>query len=183
MTSIEIIAQIIGFVGMAMNCISYQFKTKRGLILAQLTGSFFFVLHFGLLGAVMGCMLNLIGTARALVFSNKEKLNADHPLWLATFIALYSLTYLLTFTLFKEIPTPTNLLLQALPTVAMIVSTVSFRTKNAATVRKLSLGSSPLWLIYNICSRSLSGALTETISIISILTGIFRLDRKGKDRT
>ena len=164
-----------------MNCLSYQFKTKRGLILAQLLGSFFFVLHFGLLGAVMGCMLNAIGTARAIVFSNKEKLNANHPLWLVGFIGLYSLSYLLTFTLFQESPTPTNLLLQALPTLAMIVSTVSFRTKNAATVRKLSLCSSPLWLIYNICSHSISGALTETISILSIFTGILRLDRKGKE--
>ena len=180
MEPLEIVAQIIGFAGMAMNCLSYQFKTKRALILTQLFGSLFFVLHFGLLGAIMGCLLNLIGASRALVFSNKERLKADHPLWLVLFITLYALTYILTFTVFKEEVTLPNLLLQSLPTAAMVVSTVSFRTKNAATVRKLSLFSSPLWLVYNVASFSISGVLTETVSLISILTGIWRLDRKEK---
>ena len=182
MEPLEILAQIIGFAGLAMNCLSYQCKTKRALILTQLFGSFFFVLHFGLLGAVMGCMLNLIGTARALVFSNKDRLHADHPLWLVLFILLYATTYVLTFTVFEERVTFPNLLLQSLPTIAMVVSTVSFRTKNAATVRKLSLFSSPLWLVYNVVNLSISGVLTEAISLISIITGILRLDRRKSEK-
>lgn len=182
MEPFEIVAQVIGFAGMAMNCLSYQAKTKRNLILIQLFGALFFVIHFGMLGAVMGCMLNLIATGRSLLFANAEKLNANHPLWLALFIAIYASTYVLTFTVFKEPITLPNLLLQILPPVAMVFSTLSFRTKNAGTVRKLCLFCSPLWLIYNIFNFSISGILTETISIISIVTGMIRLDRKGKSK-
>ena len=180
MEPLEIFAQIIGFAGMAMNCLSYQAKTKRNLIILQLFGALFFVLHFGMLGAIMGCMLNLIAAGRSLIFSNPTKFNANHPLWLALFITIYATTYVLTFTVFKEPVTIPNLLLQILPPIAMVFSTISFRTKNAGTVRKLCLFCSPLWLIYNIFNFSISGILTETISLISIVTGIIRLDRKGK---
>ncbi len=182
METIELIAQIIGFAGMAMNCLSYQAKSKRTLILIQLFGALFFVIHFGMLGAVMGCMLNLIATGRSLLFAYPEKTHANHPAWLALFIAIYASTYVLTFTVFEEPVTLPNLLLQILPPIAMTFSTVSFRTKNAGTVRKLCLCCSPLWLIYNIFNFSISGILTETISIISIVTGMIRLDRKSQNQ-
>lgn len=182
MEPIEIVAQIIGFAGMAMNCLSYQAKTKCSLILMQLFGALFFVLHFGLLGAVMGCMLNLVAVGRSLVFTFPDKTKANHPLWLTLFVVIYASSYVLTFTVFQESVTLPNLLLQLLPPIAMIFSTVSFRTKNAGTVRKLCLGCSPLWLIYNIFNFSISGILTESISIISIVTGMIRLDRKGKSK-
>ena len=163
MGPIEIIAQIIGFAGLAMNCLSYQAKAKKKLIVIQLFGALFFVIHFGMLGAVMGCILNTVAVLRSLLFANSEKTNANHPAWLAMFIAIYIGSYVLTFTVFEE-------------------PTLSFRTKNAATVRKLCLLCSPLWLIYNIFNFSISGILTETISIISIITGIIRLDLKKKDK-
>ncbi|MBQ8431463.1 MAG: YgjV family protein [Clostridia bacterium] len=178
MDTTELVAQIIGFAGLAMNCLSYQLKSKRSLIIAQLFGALFFVVHFGLLGAIMGCMLNLIAAVRSLIFANAERTHANHPAWLALFIAIYIGTYVLTFTVFEEPVTLPNLLLQILPPIAMVFSTVSFRTKNAGTVRKLCLFCSPLWLIYNIFNLSISGILTETISLISIVTGILRLDRK-----
>ena len=183
MEPIEIIAQIIGFAGLAMNCLSYQAKTKKKLIVIQLFGALFFVLHFGLLGAVMGCMLNTVAVLRSLLFANSEKTNANHPAWLALFIAIYVGSYVMTFTVFGESPTLPNLLLQILPPVGMTFSTISFRTKNAATVRKLCLFCSPLWLIYNVFNFSISGILTETISIISIITGIIRLDLKKGSKT
>jgi hypothetical protein len=182
METIEIIAQGIGFAGLAMNCLSYQAKSKRNLIVIQLFGALFFVIHFGMLGAIMGCMLNSVAVFRSLLFANAEKTNANHPAWLALFIAIYAGSYVLTFTVFETPVTIPNLLLQILPPVAMTFSTLSFRTKNAATVRKLCLFCSPLWLIYNIFNFSISGILTETISIISIVAGIIRLDLKRKDK-
>ena len=181
MEPIQIIAQIIGFAGLAMNCLSYQAKTKKKLIVIQLFGALFFVIHFGMLGAIMGCILNTVAVLRSLLFANAEKTNANHPAWLAAFIAIYVGSYVLTFTVFQEPVTLPNLLIQILPPVGMTFSTLSFRTKNAATVRKLCLLCSPLWLIYNIFNFSISGILTETISIISIVTGIIRLDWKKKE--
>ena len=60
----------------------------------------------------------------------------------------------------------------------MVISTISFRTKNAATVRKLSLFNSPLWLVYDALEKSIGGTLCEVMCLISIVVGIIRLDLK-----
>ena len=60
----------------------------------------------------------------------------------------------------------------------MILSTISFRAPDAATVRRFGLLCSPLWLTYNICCFSVGAILCETISLVSIVVGILRFDRK-----
>ena len=81
----ELIAQVIGF---------------------QLFGSALFAVNFFLLGATVGALLNVLSAIRAIVFLNKEKLRADHPLWLAGFTATFLASYVLTFTLFGKEATP-----------------------------------------------------------------------------
>ena len=118
-----------------------------------------------------------------MIFANKEKFKADRIFWLPVFFSLFIVSYLLSFTVFGTEPSTKNLLVEVLPVLGMMVSTVSFRTKNAATVRKLSLINSPLWLIYDALTLSVGGTLCEVISLISIIVGIFRLDLKKKDKT
>ena len=105
----ELIAQVIGLFAMAFNILSYQRKTRMGVIGFQLFGSALFAVNFFLLGATVGALLNVLSAIRAIVFLNKEKLRADHPLWLAGFTATFLASYVLTFTLFgKGIPEVNN---------------------------------------------------------------------------
>jgi hypothetical protein len=60
----------------------------------------------------------------------------------------------------------------------MIVSTVALQKKDAKKVRLISLFCSPMWLTYNSFNGSIGGVITETFSIISIIVGYLRLDRK-----
>lgn len=178
MDTLEIIAQIIGIFAMTMNVLSYQQKTQRGIIFFQLCGTALFAANYLMLGAFVGGLLNLIGTFRSVVFLNRERLHADHPLWLIGFSITYIASYVLTFTVLGTEPTAKNLVIEMLPVIAMIASTVSYRLHSAMLVRILCLASSPCWLTYNIIAKAIGAILCEIISEISMVVGLFRYDIK-----
>ncbi len=176
------IAQGIGIVAMAMNIFSYQMKKRQGIIAMQFFGTMLFSVSFFMLGAVTGGLLNFIGMVRSAVFLNSERLNARHPLWLIAFEGAYAASYILTFALFGKEPTAVNFILEFLPLVGMTATTVSFRMSEGRHIRALGLVSSPSWLIYNISSRAVGGSICEIVSLISIIVGIIRYDRKNPTR-
>ena len=171
-------AQILGLIGMAMNLISFQLKIQKKLIRLQFYSSILFSIHYLLLGATMGFILNALGVARAFVFSNKEHEWARKKSWLPTFITAYAAVYILTFTVFGKEATAYNLILELLPVLGMTATTTGFFLENATKVRLLSLANAPTWLVYNIISGSIGGTLTEIFCLISVVVGIIRLDIK-----
>lgn len=176
----ELTAQFIGLAAMGFNILSYQQKTRGRVIAFQLFGGGLFCINFFLLGAISGSLLNAVAVIRAIVFLNKEKLRADHPAWLAGFTAVYLLCYGLAFTVFGTEATMRNLILEALPVIGMIATTISFRMTDAKAIRRYGLISSPSWLIYNIANFSIGAIVCEVLSLGSIILGILRLDRKKK---
>ena len=176
MSPIEILAQAVSILAMAFNILSYQCKTQKGIITLQFFGSGLFALSFFLLGSLMGMIMNIASVIRAAVYREKERLHADHILWLFAFVAIFLTTYVLSFTAFGTVPSAKNLIVELLPVIGMTVSTVSFRMSGARVVRLLGLISSPAWLIYNIFAFSIGAILCEAISLVSIILALFRYD-------
>lgn len=174
----EIIAQIIGIFAMGFNVLSYQGKTQKHIMYMQLAASVLFIIHFMLLGAWTGGILNCIGLIRAIVFSQRDHKWASGKHWIALFIGASILFYIINITVFMPGKEFLFYLIEVLPVLAMGASTLAFYMTDAGKVRAFSLMSSPLWLIYNIVNRSIGGALTETFAIISIFIGMLRHDRK-----
>lgn len=175
-----ITAQAIGLIAMAFNTLSYQQKNRSTVIAMQMFGTFLFCINFYMLGATMGCILNALAAFRALIFLNKEKVHADHWGWFVGFLAVYALSYVITFTVFGTEATVRNLILEFLPLMGMVAITISFRLSDAKAIRKYALISSPCWLIYNIANFSIGAIVCEVLSLCSILIGMLRLDRKSK---
>ena len=175
-----IFAQIFGIFGMLANCLSFQQKTERATIFYQMLAGAMFLVNFLLLGAFVGMMLNLLSVVRALVFIYRDKTRANHPIWMLIFIASYIACYVLSFAVFKTPATPKNLIVEALPVIAMTVVTVSFRMRSAKKIRMFGLVNSPLWLTYDVFNFTIGGIIGETINIISIIIGIFRYDTKSE---
>ena len=180
METTEIIAQAIGIFAMAFNLLSYQQKTRKDAIVFQLFGTTLFTINFLMLGAMVGGLLNLVGAIRAIIFINKEKLKADHIAWQFCFIAVYFASYILTFTVFGKEATVFNLIIEFLPLIGMIATTISYRFSDAKSIRKFGLISSPAWLVYNIANMSVGAILCEVLSLGSIIIGIIRLDKQKK---
>ena len=175
-----IFAQILGFVGMLMNVSSFQCRQQKQLIRFQLFGGIIFSVHFWLLGAVTGSVLNVICIFRALVFSNKEKAWARWKGWPVVFILAFFTMYALNFLAFGMEPTAYNLIIELLPTIGVVAVTVGFAVQSVFYTRMSGLINSPSWLVYNCISGSIGGVLTEALSLLSILAGILRLDVKKK---
>ena len=178
---LAIIAQGIGIVAMVFNIFSYQQKNQKNVILFQLFGGMLFGIHYWMLGAVVGALMNVIAVIRAIVFIFKEKLRADHIAWTVGFIAVFLVSYVLTFTVFGKEPTPINFLLEFLPIIGMTALTIGFRCRDAKAIRQFGLISSPAWLIYNIANVAIGAICCEVISLISIVVGMLRLDRKQSE--
>ncbi len=182
MPVIPIFAQALSIIAMTIALLSFQQKTQKRIVLFQFCSSFLFAVHFLLLGAITGALLNFMAAVRALIYSKRDQKWAASPFWILLFSILPIGIYGASFAFFGIAPTLANLLLELLPTLGMISTTISFRMKQAAQVRLFSLISSPLWLIYNIFNFSIGGILTESFSLISILVGILRLDLKKEQR-
>lgn len=167
---------------MLFNIFSYQQKSSKGVIVMQLFGGALFAVNFFMLGAVVGGLLNVIAVFRAIVYSNKEKFRAKSKVWIYLFVSLYVLSYILTFTLFGTPFTLKNAILELLPVIAMIATTLGFYVNNAAFIRKMGLICCPGWLIYNIFNLAVGAIICEAVSICSVIIGIIRLDIKKARR-
>lgn len=183
--NLNIIAQVVGFFGMAMNFLSFVQKSKVRLILCQLVGTFFWTVHFLLLGInagslSIGFLINLINIVRNVVFAFGNKFRADNIAWTVGLIVAYAALYPLTFTVFGKEPTPINLIVELLPVIGVSVSTVSFRMLTAKGVRRLGLIASPMWLVYDAFSGSIGGVVSEVLNLTSIILGTLRYDIKRK---
>ena len=174
-----IVAQAIGILGMAMNIVSYQAKKQRNIILIQFFGSLFFAVNMFMLGAYTGAFLNAVGVLRAATYSNKEKIK-NIKLFNFLFIFIYLISYLLTFTLLNKPFTLLNALIEILPVIAMIATTISFAMNSAGSVRKFAFISSPSWLVYNCVNFAVGGILCEAFSLISVILAMIRLDKEKK---
>ena len=181
MTPIEIIAQIVSIIGMLMGVLSYQQKGKARILTFQLIGAALFVVHFFMINALSGAILNFVAIVRALVFIYEDKVHGDHPAWTIGLTATYILSYISVFTVFGKEPTVKNLILEILPVLAMTVTTIAFRYKEDKILRRVTFISSPMWLTYNAIFFSLGGIIGESLNIGSAIIGTIRLDRKKEE--
>ncbi len=176
----NIFAQLIGILAMSANIVSYQFKSKRGLLTCQLVGSVLFSVNMFLLDAIMGGILNIVGILRAIVYMNKERFGNHIRLINSGFMLLYALSYVAVFTVFKKEPSFFNLVIELLPIIGMSVMTVGFSGRSARTIRLCGWINSPCWLIYNCVNASIGGILCEAISLVSAISAYVRLDAKKR---
>lgn len=165
---LNMIAQILGFIGLACSLLSFQMK-KRGQILGfQMTASLMFCSQLFLLGAITGGCMDFISFIRTLIFSNNNKKWASSPLWLVGFCLLMIVTGILTWTNWWDV----------LPMLGGILSTIALWMKSERKIRLISLSVGPCWLIYNLVKGAWSGALNEVLAMLSIIIGYLRNDVK-----
>lgn len=178
MDTYSVIAQSVGIVAMALNILSYQMKKQKSIIVMQFFGAALFTVNMFMIGAIVGGFLNAVGAVRAIIYSNKQKFRADRFIWVIGFGMLYFVSYALTFLVFDKEPTTLNLIVEFLPIIGMFATGIGFYLKEARSVRRAGLVSSPSWLVYNIFNFAIGGIICEILALVSIITAMRRLDRK-----
>lgn len=167
----ELIIQGIGFVGMACFILSYQIKSNKALYWTQTGGTGLFCLQFILLGAWSGCFNLVMIIIRNIMICKSDKYEwIRWKGWVAVICAVCTVILVLTWM------GPLSLL----PYIALVSSTIGYWTNNAQKIRLSNLVcASPAWVIYDIFVGSIGGALSESITIISILISVYRYGWKA----
>ena len=167
----NIAAQIVGAFGILFSLLSFQFAKRKYILLSQMTASLLFSLQLFMVGAITGGCLDMISFVRSLIFLNNQKKWASSKLWLAGFILVMIVTGILTWENGWSI----------LPIIGSILSTVALWMKEGKHIRMLSLLVGPCWLVYNIINGAYTGAFNELLAMTSIVIGLIRHDRTGKE--
>ena len=178
----EFFAQCLSIAGMACVVGSYLQKRKSALIAVQATGGALFAIHYLLLGAYSGFLMNSIAVLRGFAFYKEHRSPTTGKIWVWVISILSLAAYALSFIIFSTEPTWQNLVLELLPALGMVVLTISFNMTNAGQIRMMGFVNSTCWLIYNIAHVSIGGIGCEIMCFASIIIGIIRYDiKKNKE--
>ena len=162
----DLIAQIIGYAAMATVCLSFQVKNPRGTLWVMALATGIFSIHFGLLGAVTGSILNALNVLRnlAILCTDSKKLSGK--------IAMHtlSLAYTAAPFLFLLIPGTNVGIADYVLGVVMTVASYLFWSQKANVIRVIHFFAvSPGWMVYNFLNHSLPGVFTETLNMLSVI--------------
>ena len=172
-------AQIVGFIALLIVIISFQQKTRKGILFLQCFSDALFTLHFAMLGPAgyTGSALNFLSGARSVVYYNKDKKWAKSILWPIGFLIIFTaVTCFIAYKNRGEIAWYYNLF----PLFGAYVYTIATYINSPAVIRRTLWLSSVAWMVYNINAGSAGGVITEVFALISEAVAIIRFDILGK---
>ena len=164
----DFLIQLIGFVGLATSILAFQFKKHRGIVLCKMSSELIFALQYILLGAWTAAVLDGISVIRNTLYTNFVKRGRSTLPVIIGFGLFVVVTGIVTF----------DGWLSLLPIAAKLLTTISYGMKNEKLLRFITLPSCIMWSIYNLQVGSLGGALGDTLTLISLLIGIYKFDIK-----
>lgn len=168
-----ILIQAMGFIAAIFFIISYQIRSNRALFLCQLIGCLIICIQMLLLGAYTGAMGLLVNILR-----NVLLLKVNDWAWVKSRYTLAAvLALLLGVTAFTW-----DGWISLLPLASVGVTSIGYWTNNAQKIRLSQLFGSPCTLLYDILVHTWGGALSEAITLASIIISIFRFGWKNLDQ-
>lgn len=172
------ISQLIGLGGFALKVYSFQGKDKNAIIRCQLLAVGLFALHFWLMGAYSGFLLNCINVFRSVFFLKNNRKRKGDFLRIFVLVCMYVLLFIWVCSRYNGAVEVYNIIIELLPIIGMCLITISYAIRNPLGIRLIALISSPLCLVYNYSKGSVGTVLAEVFSIISSLIGIVRYNVK-----
>lgn len=172
-----ILANLIGIAAVVLCVLSYQFKTRRGIIFFNAASRIFYVLQYLLLGAFEGAVLDVTALLVTLLAQRKDRgWLKQHPRGIilganAFVIAMGLLSYQNVCSL--------------LPIIGVLFETGAFWLDRERQIRIVSFLSIPFWLSYNLLFAAYGSAIGNVMTLVSIGIAIVRYDilKKADTRT
>ncbi len=163
----QYIAQGVGYAALLFVVLSFQRNKRSAVLSTLLAGALLFTVHFSLLGARTGALMNLIAIGVTFVAYKKGTAAwANRPVWLYVSIGLYVLCGMLIY----QRPIDT------LPVIGQIFGAIAVWQTNPRIIRFIMLLPRPLWFIYNLAVGSQAGVVAELFITSSVVIGIARFD-------
>ncbi len=159
-------AQAIGIVATIFIITAFSQKRDNHLKFIGMAGSLLFALHFLLLGAYAGAIVNIVNAFRSglsIKFHRSTKM-------MVLFIFVYLFLAILTF----------EQIINLLPYISGILGAYSLYQLSGIPMRVFGLIGSFLWLTYNIIFMSIGGIITECFVISVNCITIYRIFKDNK---
>ncbi len=169
----KIIANLVGIVAVAVFVLSYQQKTRRGIVLCNAVSRFLYVLQYLLLGAFEGAVLDVVGILASFLAQRKDSgFVKKHLKWV---ILGVNLLIVATGLLLYRSP------LSLLPMLGVLLHTGAFWLNREKHIRIVSFLGSPFWFVYNLLSFAYGSAAGDAMTMVSIAVAMVRYDfNRGK---
>lgn len=173
------IANIIGICAVIMFVLSYQLKSRRGIIFFNAGSRVLYVVQYLLLGAFEGAALDIVALLVSIMAQRRGKGFIKKHLKISIIganlfiIGVGLLLYQNVFSL--------------LPILGVIFETGALWMTNEKHIRFMSFFGAPCWLVYNIVTFAYGSAIGNIITMVSIIIAILRYDigvnRGGKNES
>lgn len=168
----KVLAQILGLIANALYLLCYQQKKRSGIIMMNIAARVLYVTQYFLLGAFEGVALEIAGAVAVLLAKLKERPFVKKHIKL--FIAAIDVMIIASgLAVYKNI-------WSLLPIIGVLFHTSAMWIDDEKWIRRVSICGNPFWFTYNIISGAYGASVGEVLSCISIITAMWRFDRKKK---
>jgi hypothetical protein len=165
-----LIGQAMGIVAVILGFVSYQMHTQKGILLAQAATALAFCVHYLLIGATSGVVMNALAIVRNIAYYYRDKpwlSGRKCPIFFAVLMAILgAASWQGAHSLFII--------------AGLVINTLCLSLTNPQSIRKSILVTSPLVLIYDAFVLSIGAVVYESVAIIYSVIGILRY-RKQKE--
>lgn len=158
------IGQLIGVIAIIIGFISYQVKTKRQLIFMQTVVAALFCVHYALLGEYSALGMNTVNIFRNIVYDYRTNKGITSRVIPISFVVLQATVGIITWDAWYSV----------FALFGLCINTYAMSLSDSQSVRKSILITSPLVLTFDIFAFSISGAIYESVAIISAAIGVIR---------
>jgi hypothetical protein len=160
-------AQLIGAIAMALLFVTYQINNRKTILTFQIIIAVCWSVHYSLLGAASGIVINLICILRNILFYNRNSGSWTDNTIIP--VSICASEVLLTLLVWRE---PVDILAM----IGASLQTTALWMKTPRLIRIVMISASPLWLIYDYFNGSYVGIATEILVMISIVIAICKYD-------
>ena len=156
--------QLVGFIPLLLSFVTFSLSKREHILISKTFSDLTSVVHFFLLGEVVGGAVCLVNTGRGIIFYNKGKKWASGIYIPIIFCVITLLTTLLQWKGWYTV----------LPAVGSVLAVIGFWCNRPRLVKLFNLPAVTLWLIYSIIIMSISATIINIVSIITILVSMVR---------
>ena len=162
----EIFIRIMGIIGLVLGVAAFQSNKHKGIVMAKMGSEAAFTIQYYLLDAPTGSIMNLIGVVRNFIFYKLVEKGKSTKIVMWIFCGVYVLSAIITW------EGPESLL----PLIGKLCSTVAYIMKNTRNIRIINIPTLTMWIVYNITCSAWEALAADTISLVSVLIAMGRLD-------
>lgn len=159
-----IMAQIVGFIAVAMVIVMYQFKSHKLIMVLMSVMCGFWCLHFAMLNCWSAVVMNGVNVTRSIVYSFDDKKWARAKIVPFVFSAVAVVLVILSWQDIRSI----------LPLIGTVFSTFANWQKDTKRLKLLTVPVCLSWGTYNFLNSSYAGFINEILCFCSIIVYFLR---------